>query len=807
MFSPSDEKIIEYIDAGQYTIAQNSLLDKIRKHPNKTIYRALSNKILYKTGSTDKAIENNLALLKSTPNEVNTLLELNEFFKSVGMEKEADLGFENAIQKYPLLSQELSYIWFENTIQDLSVKQWNKIFSFLNKGKKNKKYTFWYSFSFYLLMNQGNEKDETKLKLYKSFGKKLIEGLVEKEPFENCQELYVYTRFLLLEEDYNTIVSILHDAKFPLDLEMQLLYMEAMEKSGKWTQLHTYTSKLLLEEKFDDFDTWKLWIKSGYETGKTCDDLQTKLGSSRNELLIKIELDLLYKTGQERLQKDIETYFTTFKSKMCCYTDLSKYRDYLSPIFYDKVKSSTDEILSHSLKCDSELITLVNNQKFVRHVKDGQIYQLARKRNDSATRSEFDNDPISDALLISIVEKLSENPLPSLIIQSIAIIKHLLVHDKYNYRLKVWLIKLYSQLNTNDTVLPIYESLKIKMIQHETLGYYLTNTVPATKSSLDQYIDIFRFYLTAKHEVKDTVLGGFESQIYSKLTSFVQFGQRLQNSVSLNFVLQRIIQTSLITSDRGYLNYFAHYLKENEKSILASTWRDNRDFDSEWHGIVVNEKLEAAKSKKLLSIPVDDQVTKVKLVIYAIIFNTSDDSNELLKHFNKIISSTPNVSSNPFTNTLIKMYYNLLKIQTTNINPNESQSLSNFILKNLKIDKLKTQIIPESSILSFQLNENLINVIEFIKIAQFISTQPRAKRSKDSINITRAISQATAKSAQDLQKLDLVQQQYSAIDANVSDFGFNDELGLGLDKKVLEDAVYEIRESIAASTKTILNNI
>lgn len=110
MFSPSDEKIIEYIDAGQYTIAQSSLLEKIKKHPNKTIYRALLNKILYKTGSKDKAIENNLALLQSVPNEINTVIELNEFFKSVEMPKEADLCFEKPIQKYPILAQELSTI-------------------------------------------------------------------------------------------------------------------------------------------------------------------------------------------------------------------------------------------------------------------------------------------------------------------------------------------------------------------------------------------------------------------------------------------------------------------------------------------------------------------------------------------------------------------------------------------------------------------------------------------------------------------------------------------------------------------------
>ncbi|CCG22403.1 Mdm20 protein [Candida orthopsilosis Co 90-125] len=804
MFSPSDEKIIEYIDAGQYAIAQSSLLDKIKKHPNKTIYRALLNKVLYKTGSTSKAIENNLALLKSTPNEISTVIELNEFFKSSGMEKEADLCFENPIQKYPLLSQELSSIWFENTIQDLNVKQFNKIFSFLNKSKKDRKYTFWYSFSFYLLINQGEE-EKFKLNLYKQFGKKLIEGLVEKEPFANCQELYVYTRFLLSEADYDTIESILSGVKFPLDLEMQLLYMEAMKKSGKWSQLHNHASKLLLEDKFDDFDTWRLWIKSGYETGVSYQDIQSKLGNSRNELLTRIELDLLYKTEQDQLQEDIGVYFAKFKNKMCCFSDLSKYKDDLPLEFYNKVKSSTNEILVQSPQGDTDLITLVNNQKFAPQIKNGQIYQYFRGDQSVVTnRSEFDNDPLNDLLLISIIEKLSENPSPTQIIQSIAIIKQLLMKDKYNYRLKVWLIKLYSQLNTNDTILPIYESLKIKMIQHETLGHYLTNIAPATKSSLDEYIDIFRFYLTAKHEVKDTVLGGFESQIYSKLTSFIQFGQRLQNSASLNTILQKIIQTSLITSDKGYMNYFAHYLKENEKSILESAWRDNRDFESEWTGIVVNEKLETAKSNKLLSIPVHDQSTRLKLIVYAIVLNSSDNSPGLLKQFNKIVSSTPNVSHNPFTNVIFKMYYNLLKIQT-NIKLDESQSLSNFILKNLKIDKLKSQIVPTSSILSYQFNENLINLVEFIKIVSFISTQSRGK-TKDAIKTTKIILHATTNLVPDLKKLDFLQQQFKVIDEQVS-FDLNDELEMGLEKTVLENAVNEVKESIAASTKSILNNI
>ena len=189
--------------------------------------------------------------------------------------------------------------------------------------------------------------------------------------------------------------------------------------------------------------------------------------------------------------------------------------------------------------------------------------------------------------------------------------------------------------------------------------------------------------------------------------------------------------------------------------------------------------------------------------------NDSDETNDLLKQFNKIISSTT-LTSNPFTNTLFKMYYNLLKIQT-NINSDESKSLSNFILKNLKIDKVKSQIIPKTSILSYQLNENLINLVEFIKIVSFISSRRgNKKKTRESINSTNSILQATTKLVTDLKSLDLVQQQVKLINDELeraSGFDLNDELGMGLDTQVLKNTVTEIKESITASTKSILNNI
>ena len=280
--------------------------------------------------------------------------------------------------------------------------------------------------------------------------------------------------------------------------------------------------------------------------------------------------------------------------------------------------------------------------------------------------------------LRTIVSDLDSSPQNT--IKNIVLLKHLLEQDKYNYKLKLWLMKLYSQLNTNDLIFPIYNGLKIRMTQHETLNYYLTTTNPS-KINLDAWVDIYRFYLTSKQEIKESIIQGFDNGVFNKLEGFINFSKRMQNSISLNFTVAKILQISTILGTDGYLNYFIHYLKTNE-ALIVSDYTDNRDFKSEWNGL---EKIDC------IDVPVNDVATKLKLLVYSIVFE-DQDASRLLKVFNKI---TSNAKFSVFDNLLYKLYFNLLKITKTKLNPQETQSLYNYLQKNLKTDKLKI-LIPEN---------------------------------------------------------------------------------------------------------------
>ncbi|KAI5953577.1 MDM20 [Candida jiufengensis] len=748
MSSTTDEQLLEYIAQGHYDIARSMISERIRKFPNRVYYKILLNKIIYKSESTQLGIENNLQILKNLPNDSNSILTLNEFFTECGMEKEADLCFENIIKKYPIKSNEICFLWFNNCIDTLDLKKFNKIFSYLNKSKI-KKYIYWYSFSFYLLYQQHND-EESKLNLYKSFGKKLIEN----EKIQNNQQLYVYTRFLILDEDYKTIEKVLEEINFPLDLEMQLLYLESTKRNESWSKLFEYTTNSLFNDKFDDFDTYKLWIRSGKHLGMSYEDLKQKLGDSRNELLTKIELDILY---EKSIDENAEIFFKQFQNKLCCFPDLSKYK--LPPKFYEAIKESSESKPNNA-------IVLVNNQKFLPNsVNSWDFYDKIKTE-----RSEFDNDPINELFLMSIEEQL-QTPTLENIISSIAIIKNLLIQDKHNYKLKLLLVKLYSQLNTNDMIIPIYQSLKIKMIQHDTLSYLLTKTIP-NKTSLEQFVEIFRFYLTATQEIKETIYNGFESEVYNKLESFINFGLRIKTSFSLYFVLQKIIQISIVMNDKGYMNYFNDYLTKNEKLILGE-WKDNRDF----------------KEESNVKISTNDSSIKVKLIIYMMInqLNEEEKVKNHLKTYNKLVSNTSHLS--PWSNLIYKNYYNLFKIKT-NINENESKSLYNFILKNLKFDKLKTFFVDDLT--SSETNSKLIDLVELIQIIKLLfSNNSNSDYKILLIQLSTLINEFKKDNF-------IINSQIKQID------DINFQLPIDLD---IQPTLDEIKESITFSTKSILNNL
>lgn len=714
-----ESEILDLIEQGSYVQAQQQLARKIKKFPQRSYLYALNNQVLHKLGKSKQALENNLALSAKNPNDPLTLSSLYEFFTEIGgHESEANAVYENVLKKYPTTSLPALMEWFEKSIGKYDLKLYSKIFTFITKNNKDRLYIFWHSFCYLCLITKQlvSEKETT---LFKTLGLKLIESLA---PFQNTQELYVYFKFLVLNGKLETLIEQAQNTTFPLDLDLQLIYLDALVESSSWKLLHETTERYIFKDRFNDYDTWKLYVLSGHKLGVSYQELYDKVSTyetSRNSLLILVELSLLFNNAHEA---SVTNYFEKYSHKVCCFPDLKNYISHIeTEPFLEKLQQESRQIVESSPSTVNDLIKLVNIQKFVYYLTkersadflkqyvatNWRIYSLF-KDNTNIRGGEFDYNPLNQLTIASIIIDVSNKPTAKTIVKNIAIITHLLKSDEYNHSLKLWLIKLLSNLNATNLIISYYNSMNIKMLQHDTLSHLLIPTNPS-KDHLSTFITIFRFYLTSNEEVRANVLKGFNLGTFNKLQSFINFGARINNSVSKYFVILTILRFSVVINDLGYVTYFLNYLRESK--FVETELVDNRDTDIEWKSTGIFDKNDQ------LDGPRQDTNIKLELVKYLIMFEDEPTKiNAYMKQYNKLLGNSKDL--------FFKLDQSILKLYKQKLNASEQQSNINYLIKNLKFDKIKTLLPAE--LLNWQTGRVLVQAAEFIKAAQILSKRSPA---------------------------------------------------------------------------------
>lgn len=749
--SESDTRILELIDQGSYNYAQQLVASKIKKFPNKSYYYALQNQILLKSGNLEQSFQENVKLMQKLPNDPQTLSLMYETFQESGHQLEANQVYEQVVKKYPTTSETLGLEWFDKSINKFDLKLWNKIFVNLSKGantSNSRLYKFWNSF-IYLCLIQGKLCLDGESAVFAKLGLRIVEDL---KPFENVQQLFVYISFLAINQQYSQVIDTVNQTNLNLDLDMMVKYRQILHDSENWQVLHDFTKKILFDQKLDDFISWKLLVESGKQLNIPLLELSSYLNQpTRNIMLAKIELSLVY--TQNNVQECILNYYNCFKHKLCCFNDLKGYLDKIdSNLFVEIIAKSTKDIIESNPTSLNDLITLINNQKFtyilaenldqMQYMKTNwEIYTLY-KDNQDINGGEFDNNPVNELNVISLILDLSTNPSTETIIRNIVVINHLLKADQYNHKLRLWLIKLYSNLNTNNLISYNYYKMKIKMLQHESLGHHLINIHPS-KDNLTHLINIYQFYLTSDKEIKQSLLEGFNNGVFNKLLGFIDLGQRLSHSIFRKFVVLNIIKFSIILNDLNYISYFINNLSN---SNLDDNLSDNRDLTSEWKIGIIDKPIESLNPNQEVFTEVEIKIWSLK---YLIVYNK--DSYQYYKEYNRLFSN--HKSKSPFKNLINQIYLNIFKIY---IQPNakDIDSSKKYLMKNLKFDKLRNLLIPEN-ILSWELNYNIGLFVELTRIVDFLNK--KTKRFDD-------IKNCLDNSKKELKAFNPLQQQLNLLD-------------------------------------------
>lgn len=694
--SNKEDEILRAVENGTFKYALQLCSKQLKKSPNSTYFKVLNNYILLKSGKEKEAIDSSLTILEDIPSDIKSLELLNEIFNTVGLTNEAVQVYENAAKKHKTF--DILRTWFHFGCDHANVRIIQK--AAMAMKNHSRLFKLWAAFASYMVANL---KDATAVEksLFPKLGLKTIEQC---EPLKNEQEVYILVKLLEQNGSYDKIPdAVLKFSKHnKLDLELQIILLNAFDQIEDWENLYKWSHTVLVEYKLDDFNTWKYLIKSSIKLDKDMTEIIESY-NSRNSKLANIELQS--EKGND-IHEAVFAYLSSLGSKACAFPDIKNYIDKLDK---DKFLGWLSQ-QNPSYDDDKGLIWNVNIMKF-KAILNRDLFQSKDFVNENialwnktkhllSKKSKTDYFNGDEFILFVIQSLLSIDFSLKNIILSIIILETTIIKDEHEFHLRLWLIQLYSLINCHTQAKHHYDTLKIKNIQHDIFDHYFISRLGTQFPNAEELKAAFSIYAANERETVYFVKVGFNNGAFSKLESMIAFQQRLNNSIMKKHEVLQGIKIGRILNDKDVLNKY-------KKVRLNDKISDNRDFKILWN-VGIDEELPFSK-ELLANIPGKNYI-RVNEVQERIVFGQD-------------VAIPEDLSLKGLT-TAEKWSFELLCNLSVFLGTKDSEALS-------KVKELYSQVPEIPSTLTWELNNTLVSMIDVTKAAGSLLSSVQGVSKKD----------------------------------------------------------------------------
>lgn len=708
------DSVLESIDSKQFLYAKAYLKTKLTRTPS-AYYQVLEVYLNYRQGLVSEALQMISKLVKNLNNDPRSTDLLYKMLMEQGKVNELNDIYDSVLKKYPN-SPDLMYQWMKNGIKYQNLKSIQRATFHLSK-RSDPQYKYWLALSSYLLAKDVSSEKERAIFL--GLGSKLVEDV---EP-QTTHELYVKV-VILKELDMKKAIKEIQEFKQPLDLDLKILYLQILKDLKDYSLLFTVSEKYLFGEQFNDFNTWKLYILAAKETGKPLEEIEGAIRLykwSRNSQLALVELASQYE--DEKFLDWVIEYYQKLKGKLCCFMDLKHYlegRDAAKLIEVMKSCSNEarDEISATNLNI------LVNNQRLLQFFNQitPEFYEtnwLVYKQFLPLCGEKLETDfyVANELILMNIIYSLSNDFSTENVYKTIVILEKMIVNDPLDYKVNLWLMKMYKYVGLIPQMYKIFNKLKIRMIQYDSLGFLAINEISSylpTKEYYNFLEYVYRYYLTCEADLVDNIFKAFEKNVYNKIPNFIGFNSKIINSYQYAEVMLELYRIVKGLGDKRYQSFFFDKLEDFESKIINLKLSDNRDTQIFYkHFAFTSEFISQLETK--FAEPYDQQAFLKVCYSQESLINHFNEVE--FKRFNKLMS---NMKLPKFESWIMKAYTNLFKLQLKNLNPNEISSCMNYLIKNLKYQKIP---IYESNIVKMNYQANMVkNLVAYIEQLGFNKT-------------------------------------------------------------------------------------
>lgn len=625
--STGNKLIDSALEAKNFTLALKLVEKKIQQQPSSSYNLACKCYILAISAlkgdskiTTDEALKAGIELAGKTPSDPKTLELLDIAFKSLDYKPKDDL-YESAIRKYQTTA--LAYEWFKKTVDQNDIIGMQKAGMSLSKGFKietdnGKMIKLWAAATMYLVIECCNDSDRLangKASLLTMLGLKIMESVESVSSAGlNAQELFVKVQLLLNKGDHAECLKELKQfLEKERDLELLLIYFSILKDNKMWKELCDACVNYLVNIQVDDWDTWKLAILAAEKIDKKeeIEEIINNYPVGRNSQLAKIEV--ISPSDSTRRRAALENYLDLYMHKLCCYLDIRSILKSDSSEEFNKTFSSENDIfellgsqlekkdinsvLSGNRKANENDLNVLVNYIKIKLCIEPDLLENVQFFNDCCKYHEltkhlqnkladFDYFAGFEFILVSIQSYLTINKesIDTQTYMNLAILlENSLIKNKYEFHTQLWLAHCYLNTNMTAPLKRIFENLKIKNVQIDTLGAYFINHLSSRTRNDDLISTAVKFYHhNVANELPPMVMSCFENCTFSKLKGFIEFKLRVENSISHYEVVLETIQNCRLNKENAIdiINMeYLPFVKDAYNKIVL----DGKDIDTKLH--------------------------------------------------------------------------------------------------------------------------------------------------------------------------------------------------------------------------------
>ncbi|KAG6810186.1 hypothetical protein H0H92_012950 [Tricholoma furcatifolium] len=302
----------------------------------------------------------------------------------------------------------------------------------------------------------------------------------------------------------------------------------------------------------------------------------------------------------ERLVVLMQDYFTLVGDKACCFEDLKPYLS-LDANQMSKWKSFLRDT-SSTFSNPQELQRVINSHKLLRHtLTDSELNVEAETARVTIYVEQYlrglelgKNLPATELQYADDLALLASNTLVNLwqltsderhLTSAVTLLEFAQTKSRQSFQFRLLLVRLYHLLGTPTLALEHYRAMGVKQVQNDTLSHFLLSR--ASTFSLAPVGDITwsseclestQIYLSNTQETTDFIVRAFTTEKYSQIPEFINFEDRLENSLQRDIVKLEHLRIRLSHEQQVPTDVIDSELIEL-KFIFERAHHDNRDFD------------------------------------------------------------------------------------------------------------------------------------------------------------------------------------------------------------------------------------